>query len=59
MQNMIITSTIVILSGVLGFILIDKSEATPKQVILIAIGLGFIQPIAQIILSLIKEVFIK
>lgn len=59
MQNMILASTIIVTSALLGFYLIDKAEATPMQVILIAIGIGLIQPVAQVILSIIKEIFIK
>lgn len=59
MQNMILASTIIVTSALLGFYLIDKAEATSMQVILIAIGIGLIQPVAQVILSIIKEIFIK
>ena len=59
MQNMIIASTIIVMSGLLGIYLIDKAEATPMQVILIAVGFGLMQPVAQVILSVIKEIFIK
>ena len=59
MQNMILASTIIVTSALLGFYLIDNAEATPMQVILVAIGIRLIQPVAQVILSIIKEIFIK